>query len=101
MRRHALEVGIEAIEALRPHLAVLLEPVRGRCERSRFEPARTLLAFAAARDEPGSFEHLQVLRDRRARERKRFREVLDGSVAIRQTRKDRPPRRIGKRREDR
>src|SRR5579871_6092957 len=45
---HALEHAIEALEALLPVLAVLLEPLVGLGERPRLEPTRPALRVAAA-----------------------------------------------------
>ena len=60
-----LEVVIESIEGLFPEAAVVFEPVRDRPEWPRREAAGPPLRFAAARDQIGAFQHLQVLRNRR------------------------------------
>src|SRR5690606_15029494 len=91
-RRDALQVQIEAIELLLPHRPELLDPVDGGLERLGFEPARPLLSFTAARDEPGAFEDLQVFGDGRAGQRKWLGELLDWSVTLGEPRENCPPR---------
>src|SRR5262245_20017977 len=60
-----LEVAVKPVEALLPVPAVALEPVVDLTQRSRLEAARTPLGLAAARDEAGALQDLEVLGDRR------------------------------------
>src|SRR5882757_3307286 len=55
------EQRVEALEAHLPELAVTLEPLGGFRERLGFEPARSSLCIAAARDQARPFQHLEVL----------------------------------------
>src|ERR1700722_2411280 len=58
-----LQVVFEAIEALLPEDAILIEPVGRVLERTRFEAAGTELGIAAATDQAGTFQDLQMLGD--------------------------------------
>src|SRR5258706_6355727 len=59
------QIVVEAIEAGVPELAVQPEPVDRALERPGFQAARPPLRGAAARDQAGALQHLQVLGDRR------------------------------------
>src|SRR6516165_11597849 len=75
------EILVEAIKAVVPETAVVLEPLGGVLERPRLEPAGPPLRLAAACDQPGAFQHLQVLRDGRKAHRKGLRELADRGLA--------------------
>src|SRR5438105_3143242 len=60
-----LQVLVQPVEALFPEPAVVLDPLGGVLQRRRLQPARPPLRFAAARDQPGALQHLQMLRYRR------------------------------------
>jgi hypothetical protein len=64
-----LQQGIEALEVFLPEGAIPFEPVDGLAERPGIDPARPSLRVAAARDEAGALQHLQVLGDRRPTDR--------------------------------
>src|SRR5690606_12977221 len=64
-RLDLLQVDVQAIETLLPQAPVVLDPLRGGIQGLRLEPRRAPLAFAAAHDEPGALQHLEVLGDRR------------------------------------
>src|SRR3954463_6445336 len=63
------QVVVEAVEALLPEAAVLLDPARDLAQRRGFEAARAPLRFAPAGDEPHLLEHLEMPRDRREADR--------------------------------
>src|SRR5207247_9598615 len=67
------EIIVEAVEAFLPEFPVALEPVVDALERRGLQPARPPLRFAPARDQPGPFQHLEVLRDRRPADVEGFR----------------------------
>src|SRR5262249_37774912 len=62
-RLQLLQIEIEAIEALVPEAAIAFEPAVDVLERSRFDPARPPLRFAAAHDQAGALQHLEMLGD--------------------------------------
>ena len=55
----------------------------------------TISALVALLDEPGSLEHLQVLRDRRQAEVERSGQLRHGGLAFGESREDGPASRIG------
>src|SRR5947208_8374778 len=57
------EICVEALEAFLPVAAIALGPVGHLLERSGPQPAGPRLSLAAANDESGTLQHLQVLRD--------------------------------------
>src|SRR5258708_2519258 len=72
------QVRVQAIEALFPEFPVALDPAGNILERRRFEPAGTPLRLAAASDEAGGFQHLEMLRYRRKAHLERLRQVVHG-----------------------
>src|SRR5688572_26202593 len=60
-----LQVGVETIEARFPEGAIALGPFGDFLDWSGVDPARPPLGLAAARDQSGTLEHAQVLRDGR------------------------------------
>src|ERR1700746_548391 len=57
------QILFQAVEALIPEAAIVVEPIRGVLERTRREPAWTPLRLATTRDKPRALEHLQMLGD--------------------------------------
>src|SRR2546430_12691244 len=55
-RLQLAQIVLQAIEALVPETAIVLQPVGGLLERSRLEPARPPLRLAAARDQTGALQ---------------------------------------------
>ena len=92
---------VETVETVFPKNAVALHPLRGVAQTVRLETGRPPLGVAPARDQPGILEHLEVLRDCWKRHVERPRELRDRGFPRRETGEDRPPRRIGDRRERR
>ena len=101
LRLQLVQQGVEALEAPLPELAVALEPVGGLGERLGLEPARPPLRVAAARNQPGALEHLEVLGDRGLAHRERLGELRHRGLARREPGEDRPAGGIGERRERR
>src|SRR6266487_4233544 len=65
LRLQLAQIDIEAVEALFPKAAIILQPVVDRLERIHLDAARAPLRFAATRDQTGALQDLQVLRDGR------------------------------------
>src|SRR5688500_9371454 len=61
LRLQFQQIGLEPIEALLPDVPVGLRPLGHVLERLRMDPARPPLRLAAADDQPGPFQHAQVL----------------------------------------
>src|SRR5688572_25542840 len=59
------QIVTQAIEPRIPEPAVILEPVCNLAQWVRLEPARTPLRRAAARDQSGALQHLEMLRNPR------------------------------------
>src|SRR5205085_11067774 len=59
-----LQVFVESIETFLPELAVVIHPAGHFFQRPGVELAGTPLRVAAARDEPGPLQHLEMLRHR-------------------------------------
>src|SRR5882724_1106952 len=91
----SLQIIIEAVEALVPEPAIVLKPGVDADECFRFDSARPPLRFAAAADEPGMLEHLEVLGHGRKAHIERLRQFADRRFAERQSRQDRAPSRVG------
>ena len=98
---HLVEQGVQALEVALPELAVALQPFGGFRERLGLEPARPSLRVAAARDQAGALQHLEVLGDRGLAHRERLGQLRHGRLTRREPGEDRPPGRIRERRERR
>ena len=93
---HFLEQGVEALEARLEQRAVVLQPAGGVGQRLGLEPAGAALGVAAARDQAGALQHLEMLGDRGLAHRERLGELVHRGLAQRQPGEDRPARRVGK-----
>src|SRR6516165_5949896 len=91
------EIVVEAIKAVIPKMPVLLEPLGSVLERPGSNPAGPPLGLAAAPDQPGPLQHLQVLGDCWKAHCKGFGELADRGFAPGEACEDRAPRRIGER----
>src|SRR5260370_20855516 len=78
------QIFIEAIEAVLPEPAVVIDPAGDLLERRGIEAARTPLCIAAACDQAGLLEDFQVLRDRRHADVERVGELRDPVVTRRE-----------------
>src|SRR6516225_7140394 len=92
------EIVVEAIKAVVPKMPVVLEPLGSVLERPGGNPAGPPLGLAAAPDQPGALQHLQVLRDRGKAHCEGFGELADRGLARGEACEDRAPRRVGERR---
>src|SRR4051812_40647113 len=59
------EQHVQPLELRLPEAAVVLQPAIRLAEGCCLDAARTALRVAAARDQPGALEHLEMFRDRR------------------------------------
>src|SRR5215813_441877 len=91
------QVLVEAVEALFPEAAVEGGPVGDVLERRRLQTAGTPLRVAAADDQSGPFEHLQVFGDGRQAHVEGLGELGDGRVTRRETGENGAPGRVGER----
>src|SRR5262249_39756660 len=92
-----MQVFVESIETFLPELSVVLHPVGDLAQRAGVELAGTPLRVAAARDEPGPLEDLEVLGDRGEAHVKRLRELRHRRLALHQALENGAPCRIGER----
>jgi hypothetical protein len=76
-----LQNVVEARVALLPVLPVGRDPVGDQLETARFQAARPALGVAAARDQAGALEHLEVLGDRGLAHVVRFSELEHRGLA--------------------
>src|SRR5688572_10687811 len=95
LRLNLLQIGVQPIESLFPEFAILLHPVGDRLERFWLQAARTPLRLAAASDEAGALEHLEVLGDRRKAHLEGRSPLCDRRLAAGEPGQDRPARRVG------
>src|SRR6266851_8031372 len=91
------QINIQTIEALLPEAAIILDPVGGVPERTRLEPARTPLRLAAARDQAGALQHLEMLGDRRKAHLEGFSQFSYRGLACGEASENRAPGGIGER----
>ena len=90
-----LKIAIQAVETLFPELAVLLDKIGGLVQRRRIELAGPPLRLAAARDQAGALQHLEVLGDRGRGHLEWRGELGDRSLARGESRQDRTAGWIG------
>ncbi len=86
---------IEPVEPVFPKLFVLRKPVQGRLELCSVDTARSPLGVAALGNEPGFFEHLDVLGYRRQAHGKWRSELIDRGFTFGQPRQHSPTGRVG------
>src|SRR5260370_6096009 len=89
------QVGVQAIEALLPEAAIMLDPAGDVLEWTGLEPARPPLRFASARDEAGALQHLEVLGDGGHAHLEGLGQLRDRSLTRGEPSQDRPPGGIG------
>jgi hypothetical protein len=92
---HLLQVGVEPIQTAFPNLPVALHPLRDVLQGTRLDAAMAELCIPAACDQPGPFEHAQVLRDGWHAHVERLGQFRHGRLAGQQAGEDGPPGGIG------
>src|SRR5487761_2594010 len=92
-----LQVIVEAIEPLFPEPAIFGEPVVDRLECRRLELAGTPLRLTRTRDQPGVFQHLEMLGDGGPAQLERLGEFAHRGLAQCEPGQKGAPRRIGER----
>src|SRR6266480_5993779 len=95
-----LEQGIEALVVALPQPPVALQPFGRFPQPLGLEAARPSLRVAAARNQAGALQYLQVLGDRRLAHRERLGQLCHRRLTRRQASQDCPPGGIGEGRED-
>jgi hypothetical protein len=75
------EIAIEPTHILFPEPAIVLYPIRNLPKRSSFQTAGTPLRVAAAPDETGAFENLEMFGDGWRADGKRLGEIFDRRFA--------------------
>lgn len=93
-------MGLKRIQAISPKALMEPEPVPGVLKRSRVDPAHSFPSPRYACHEARAFENAQVFRDRGERQGEGSGKMADGRLPLRQTIKDGPAGRIGKRLEN-
>src|SRR5262249_716148 len=93
------QILLEPVKTLHPQSAVALKPVVHLLESCRFRATGPPLRLAAANDEAGALQHLQVLGHCREAHLEWLRQFGDGGLAQRQPRQNGPPRWVGEGRE--
>jgi hypothetical protein len=84
----------DVVEMFGPELFELIDPTGRRLQRLRNQSQVKLPTELGASEQPSLFEHPNVLRYRHKRHRKRGRQRRNGYAALRQSRHNRPPRRV-------
>ena len=94
-----LEQGVEPFVIPFPDPTVALDPIGRLGQRPRLQAPRPALRLAAAGNQPGALQDLEVLRDGGLAHVERLRQLGDGRLAAREARQDTPARRVGECRE--
>src|SRR4051794_4430928 len=89
------QVRVEPVHPRLPGPLARLHPCHRVVERLGLHPARPPLRLAAAGDQPGALEDLEVARDRRKAHVKRRGDLVDRRLALGQAGEDRPARGVG------
>jgi hypothetical protein len=93
------EIGIHPVERAFPETAIAAEPSIKLLQWFRLQPARTPLRLAPTADQACAFQNLEVARNGGEGNVERLGQLVDRCGPLRQSRQDRPPGRIGERRE--
>lgn len=93
-----MQKGIQALELRLPELAVLLKPLDGVAERSRFQSPWTPLRISSAGDQSCAFHYFKVLGDGWLGHGERLCQLHYRGLALGQSSQDGSARGIGQRR---
>src|SRR6478672_11245680 len=94
-RLQRAEIILQPIEPLLPEPAIFLEPVVDALQRIQLDPARPPLRLAAAGDQAGMLQHLEMPRDRGPADVERFGQFRNRGFAERQPGQNRSTRWVG------
>src|SRR5262249_13091932 len=89
------QILVQTVETLLPEPPILLQPVAGVLERPGVEAAGPQLRLAAAGDQAGALQHLEVLGDGRQAHREGRGQLHDRDIAGSEAGKDRAPGGVG------
>src|SRR5262249_13205620 len=89
------QVGCHLVEALLPETPIDRQPVIDRLEAFWLELARPPLCLAAARNETGALEHLEMPRHSRQADLEGFGQLVHGGLAVCEARENGASRRVG------
>lgn len=92
---HLDEILVQAIEALIPNPAIALDPLGDLLERASLEPAWPPLRPAAACDQSGALQYLEMLRNSGEGRVEGLGQFLDRGFTRSEARKDRAPSGVG------
>src|SRR5450759_5428368 len=92
---HGLKIGIQTVETLFPEPAVLLYKIGDLVQRFRLQSAGPPLRLAAARDQAGALQHLEVFGNGGSGHFEWRGELRDRCLARGETCKDRAASRVG------
>src|SRR5579862_5824453 len=90
-----MQIIVQPIETLLPETTVLPHPIGNLLEPLRLKPAGPPLSLAAARNQAGAFEHLEMFGDSRQTHFERLRQLRYRRFAAGKPRKNRAPCGIG------
>src|SRR5580704_18330758 len=90
------QIDVEAVETLVEKAAVVFQPFVDAFERLRLDAAGPPLRRAAAGDQAGAFQHLEMLRNRRKAHGEGFCQLRYRGLAQSQARQDGAPGGVGK-----
>src|SRR5262249_36876917 len=99
LRLQFAQVLVEAVEPFLPKRAIVFQPFVQRLERSGLNAAGAPLRLAAARDEPGTLQHLEMFGDRGSADGEGLGELTHGRFSERKPRQDGASGRVGEGRE--
>src|ERR1700674_479519 len=96
LRLQLVQVFVQAVEALVPEAAIVVEPVVNVLQRRRLDPAGPPLRRAAARDQAGALQYFKMLGDGGKGHVEGFGELGHRGFSQGEPREDGSARRVGK-----
>src|SRR4051794_29647108 len=95
LRFEFLQIGLETIQTLLPHRAIVFGPFGDFLDACGLQPARPPLRLPPTCDESRAFENTQMLRNGRHAHVKRLGQFGDGAFAVDESRENRAAGGIG------
>src|SRR5262245_48518164 len=90
-----MDLLVEPVEPVTRDIPVALDPVRSDAKGCDLQAARPPLRVAAAGDQPGPLEHLEMYGDRLEADGERVSQLVHRGLSVGETRQDDSPRRDG------